>query len=283
MQLVEPTQEAPATPHQVAGPQLGSQAEPGKFTESQQDVWDESEDLVEDVAVPVEVLYSVFSYLTSMELLYTREVCSGWEDIGSTEDAWESRKDRLWSKKYVADTIKALEVPSIQKFWFSFHDSKRAVFHGLHELCGPRIDLPPGVWCMRFKAQAGGFWMNMDPWWKGGAPIRIKLNADGTMESACDSPTLWGKEGNPAGYYTVSEQNGRSTVQENGRPTMEFFRHPVHWGLYMHSIWCVWTAFPMEPLGKDLLMEDYWLSVRPENPMYAQNFEAQKKKMLDGL
>lgn len=243
----------------------------------------EEESPKEKPGMPEDMFRSVISYLSSVELLYLREVCHGWKEMGVSEDAWEGRKLRLWQGRYVALDLQEMQESSFKSFWFSVQDSKRSIFRNLDEICGPRKDMPPGIWCFRFKAQAGGFWREHDPWWKGGEAIRLRLHEDGSMETVTDAPYLWGQKGSKCGSYFVKTENGRSVVTENGRAPMVLYRHPVHWGLYLHSCWTVWTSFPMQPPGKDLFMEDYWLSVGPGNPMHGQNFASQTAKTLQGL
>ena len=48
-------------------------------------------------------------------------------------------------------------ISSFAAFWLGLRDSTRTVFTGVDEIAG--------VWCFRFKAQAGDTWMRMDPWW----------------------------------------------------------------------------------------------------------------------
>ena len=57
-----------------------------------------------------------------------------------------------------------------------------------------------------------------------------------------------------------------SIVTMNGHPSYTVRRHPKHWGVYLESCWCVWTAFPMAPPGADLLMEDEALRVSTDDP-----------------
>merc|ERR1712232_443292 len=99
------------------------------------------------------------------------------------------------------------------------------------------------------------------------------MKPDGSMVAASDAPGLWGRTGTPAGRYEVAIENGISVIRENGHPSMQLSRHPVHWGMYMQSCWTVWTAFPMAPLGGDAFMEDERLSVGPDHPTQAREIE----------
>ena len=42
----------------------------------------------------------------------------------------------------------------------------------------------------------------------------------------------------------------------NGHPSYAVRRHPLHFGWFMESCWCVLTAFPMKARGVDVCMED---------------------------
>lgn len=173
---------------------------------------------------------------------------------------------------------------SFSYFWKALKDGKRLRFlDDLREVWGERVGLPPGVWCFRFKAQAGETWMDQDPWWNGRPPIMLRLKQDGRMEAASDAPGLWGRRGQPAGHYRVSEEEGRSVLRENGHPSLQLCRHPVHWGMYFQSCWTVWTAFPMAPHGEDPFMEDDQLSLGADDPLQAAEIRRYNARVGGGF
>lgn len=204
--------------------------------------------------LPTEVLSIVLKRSSESVLLRARETCRAWQEVSSSGDLWLSRVEKLKEGKYIMSTaLKTQMMSSFKLFWSLLHDSTRTVFQSAGEISG--------IWCFRFKAAAGQSWVQDDPWWNGGSPIKLRLKLDGTMEAVTDAPGLWGPSGSPAGRYNITTENARSVVRENGHPSMPLFRHPVHWGMFMQSAWAVWTQFPMPPRGVDPLMEDDSLSV----------------------
>merc|ERR1712079_281286 len=223
----------------------------------------------------------VLRRLSDSVLLRIRAVCRALHALTDSEEVWGAMLASLVEGKYsvparlqrpVSCPWHASSEPStvFQDYWLMLADSTRTKFNSLDEIVGQRRGLPPGVWCFRFKAQAGRTWLQMDPWWNGLPAIRLRLKDDGTMEAASDAPGLWGRTGTPAGRYQVTEEKGRHVIRENGHPSLPLFRHPVHWGMYLQSCWTVWTAFPMAPMGEDRLMEDDALEVRGDDPTQAR-------------
>jgi len=237
--------------------------------------------------LPPEVLSIVLQRCSSAMLLQLRGVCKNWRFLASSDDIWAPRVVYLWEgKRSIPSHLVNLPVThparAFHQFWASLWHSKKTIFQK-GEIYGPRVGLPLGIWCFRFKAQAGESWMQQDPWWNGRPPIRLLLKADGTMEAASNAPGLWGRSGTPAGRYEVTTENDRSVVRENGHPGMLLYRHPLHWGFYLQSAWTVWTSFPMAPRGEDPFMEDGQLEVGVDDPVQAHEIARYNSRVHGGL
>ena len=171
-----------------------------------------------------------------------------WE--GKCEDSWkefEVNRKLKWREKYV----------------FSIEDSKRTKLS--------ERELVRLVWAFRFKAAAGEFWQDFDPYWNGRdethrvALLRI-FTRDGFVRPIESKPD---RDKDPLHYlceasdmtirwrFTKSRKGQRGCfVQINRWPSMGVFRNPINWGWYMHSQWVVYCSPAIDMNSLHDIVED---------------------------
>lgn len=237
---------------------------------------------VDLTALPVELLAAIFDWAPAVAVLSCAGVCHGWRTVALADRAWQPRLAALRSGKHFCgvapapDPDHAFFRSTCAAFFATIRDSKRT-WLTLDELVGLEF-------CFRFKSGAGESWTSMDPWWRRGEAIRLRLHADRTVRPVGDARPFWGVAGQVAGRFRVepghecdplSSGSPRPTVVTmNGHPSYTVRRHPSHWGVYMESCWCVWTGFPMAPRGDDLAMEDEALSVTADDARQRREVDA---------
>ena len=171
-----------------------------------------------------------------------------WE--GKCEDSWkevEFNRELRWRQKYV----------------FSIGDSLRT------ELS--ERELVKFVWAFRFKAAAGEYWQEFDPYWSGEGetyrvPVLRMFTHDGFVRPIESKPD---QDKDPVHYlceannikirwrFTKSRKGRRGCfVQINRWPSMGIFRNPRTWGWYMQSQWVVYCTPALDMHSLHDVVED---------------------------
>eukprot|EP00746_Dinoflagellata_sp_MGD_P061977 gnl/MRDRNA2_/MRDRNA2_26139_c0_seq2.p1 gnl/MRDRNA2_/MRDRNA2_26139_c0~~gnl/MRDRNA2_/MRDRNA2_26139_c0_seq2.p1 ORF type:complete len:246 (-),score=31.11 gnl/MRDRNA2_/MRDRNA2_26139_c0_seq2:19-756(-) len=208
--------------------------------------------------VPGEVLEIIFGRLPSHTLAICSGVCVAWKQLASAEDTWAGRLDMLTAGKQFCGDVVLMQPSNKLKYFSAIRDCTRTAIS--------RDELVSLEYCFRFKMAAGPSWAEQDPWWQGRESIKLKLREDGTVTPLNDARPFWGRPGQVAGRWKYTLEDGVAMVTMNGHPSYHVCRHPIHWGVFMQSCWCVWAGFPMAPRGVDACMEDQALQVTIDDP-----------------
>lgn len=217
-------------------------------------------------------LLSVLALLPWHDLGTCQYVSRSWRDTLNVGDAathlWAAATKVLWSTKvyvpqYAAVLLKSSPKAALRQ---SLEDAKRQ--------CITLEELTSFEWDFRFKRFAGP-WTNLDPWWQGGPPRRVRFIID---EARWDNRTLahegemeWigGEWSNMPWRFTALEDhpmvmwqwpdvdwevgavNGHAASQPAWRIVQvsqcpgELIMRAKNWGWIMHSTCAVYTNFPL--------------------------------------
>lgn len=211
--------------------------------------------------VPDDVLQLIVARASDELLLSLRLVCTALYRLASDCDVWKPRAEAAWKQKLAGELLKRWR--DVSPAWHAYHGSlKDAVRRNLstEELAS----FP--FWCFRFKAAAGDSWIAQDPWWNFRDPIKLRLSSDGSIFAVNDARPFWGKAGQRAGSWKISNDGVATVVDMNGHPPYVVYRHAATWGVYMESCWCIWTAFEMPMRGDSPDLEDEALKVTAADP-----------------
>lgn len=225
-----------------------------------------------------EQLDIVFEQLPNRGLLNAAATCRRYWQAGVAERLWRPRLEALLAGKHFVSARVYGQKTSLRAYYAAVRDARRTKITR-EEIAS--LD----YYCFRFKKGAGPGqgWAAQDPWWNGRPAIRLKLCSDGAVVSLADAEPFWGPAGHRTGtWYHRFEDivNGDALVSMNGHPSYHVRRHPVHWGVYLQSCWCVLSGFPMEAKGVDPHMEDEALDVTCENPRQRREVEIYNEMMV---
>ena len=260
------------------------------------------------LALPAELLKEVIDHLEPLDTLRFAASCTAARAHGLSASVWARRLAVLLQGRWCLSAKHTVERPLRAggpypggPSWSAcntpaninfFQTSAFAFFDAIHDATRTAITRHELSSCkafgFRFKQQAGEMWTAADPWWNGQPPIQLRLCADDTVRPVNDAMPFWGPAGQPVGTWCFEPGHWASrsvppsqrlrpdqpaVVTMNGHPSYTVRRHPKHWGVFLESCWCVWTAFPMAPRGADPLMEDEALRVSTKDPRQLREVE----------
>ena len=259
------------------------------------------------LALPAELLAEVLDILPPLDLLHLCATSTWMRAVFLTDHVWQPRLQALLKRHLCLNwrfsTGDDLPLRPDGPYpggpgWIGHHPANInfvasaacSFFKAVHDrmrTAVTREELTSFEYCFRFKAAAGDSWIQRDPWWNNRPPVKLKLGADGTVRPVSDAQPFWGAAGQVSGRWQFEpgvwssrslppdqrEADTASVVTMNGHPSYTVRRHPEHWGVFIESCWCVWTAFEMAPKGHDLAMEDEALRVFADEPRQRREVE----------
>eukprot|EP00614_Pseudopedinella_elastica_P001850 CAMPEP_0172600926 /NCGR_PEP_ID=MMETSP1068-20121228/21078_1 /TAXON_ID=35684 /ORGANISM="Pseudopedinella elastica, Strain CCMP716" /LENGTH=303 /DNA_ID=CAMNT_0013401747 /DNA_START=154 /DNA_END=1065 /DNA_ORIENTATION=+ len=114
-----------------------------------------------------EVLSVIFDHVSPTTALEASLVCRDWGALTRGQALWGKWLEAfLRERKYVGPTV--FEEPSpLRRYFAAKRDATRAALSAR--------EISSFEWCMRFKSAAGAHFKDLDPWWNGRPPLRLKL------------------------------------------------------------------------------------------------------------
>eukprot|EP00253_Pinus_taeda_P016975 PITA_16975 len=197
----------------------------------------------------VDVFALVLSLLDVESLARSVSVSSKWKSVAESDILWAKHCRELWKDKV---TVRATSLHQIEPRITAYCLS-------LEEGCRIRItadDLCSYTWNFWYKREAGNYWVNCDPYWRGLHPMRRYFHRDGYVSADPDDP-LWG--GHECRWNFTKMHKERSVmvcVRINEWPPLNVSRTSC-WGWRMENFMVVYqTSHPHESSEPGAAVDD---------------------------
>jgi len=199
-----------------------------------------------------EVVLEVFGFVACARVLgLLSSVSREWRRIVDTNASlWELACIDCWRSKYCgADR-------SSRSALRRSVEERRSVFIDASLFARQR-------WWFRFTAQAGDAWTEHDPFWQGHEARELKFHLEDDHKGvvkwchqdedhSASSSSCWRLEDTDEGtILRVKNDSFHSPF-----PGCKLSRHPTNWGFIFHSVWVVYTNFPMHKTTSDRATSD---------------------------
>lgn len=186
-----------------------------------------------------DVFTVVLSLLDVASLARSVSVCSKWKSIAESDFLWEKHCWQLWKDKFTERTrsLNPIE-PSITAYYLSIEESRR-IRITVDDLCSHS-------WNFWYKREAGNYWVNSDPYWRGLNPMRRYFHRDGYISADPDDP-LWGGHECRWNFTEMQDENSLMvSVRINKWPPLKISRTSC-WEWRMENFMVVYqTSHPNE-------------------------------------
>jgi len=204
---------------------------------------DPFERLCEDVFAVVLSLLDVASLARSVA------VSSKWKSVAESDIFWEKHCRELWKDKFTVRTRSLHQIkPSIRAYCLSVEESRR-IRITVDDLCSYS-------WNFWYKREAGNYWVNYDPYWRGLHPMRRYFHRDGYVSADPDDP-LWGGHECQWNFTEMHEEMPLMVcVRINQWPPLKVSR-TCCWGWRMENFMVVYqTSHPNESCRAGATVDD---------------------------
>jgi hypothetical protein len=131
-----------------------------------------------------DVFAKLLSLLDAASLARSVSVSRKWKLVAESDILWEKHCLQLWKDKCIVRTRSLHHIkPSIRAYCLSLEEGHRTRIR-IDDLCSCS-------WNFWYKMEAGSYWVNCDPCWRGLQPVRRYFHRDGYVSADPDDP-LWG-------------------------------------------------------------------------------------------
>ncbi|GMH08265.1 hypothetical protein Nepgr_010105 [Nepenthes gracilis] len=186
-----------------------------------------------------DLMMKILSYLDASSVALSLLVSRGWNRVASNDSLWAPMCEELWIGK--AHIPRWSKVPGLSKmaaYSRAVTDSKRGRIM--------RDDLCDHAWEFHFTRDAPDYWRNLDPYWKGTAPLmRRYFHPDGS-HSADPGDKVWG--GHESCYSVVTSFLADGKIRKHyvriNRWPQLFVSRRQDWGWEMSNFLCKYSSIP---------------------------------------
>lgn len=132
-----------------------------------------------------DIFGKVLSLLDAASLARCISVCSQWKFVAGSDILWKNHCVQLWKDKFIMRTRSVHQIkPSNRSLYcLSLKEGHRTRIT-IDDLCSYS-------WYFWYKMEAGNYWMDCDPYWRGLHPMRRYFHKDGYVSADPNDP-LWG-------------------------------------------------------------------------------------------